>query len=87
VAWDFYGGILNFLSRPIFGVHSEVFCLSGLCRGYNWVQDNLKSGDDLAKRFDVIMNLEKDKGLICEKMHPGGGWGGPEVGHSLGAWC
>jgi pimeloyl-ACP methyl ester carboxylesterase len=69
VAWDFYGGILNFLSRPdLWSPFGKCFVFPVYAVGYNWVQDNLKSGDDLAKRFDVIMNLEKDKGLICEKI-------------------
>jgi hypothetical protein len=72
VAWDFYGGILGFLAgqdwkddKCDFG---KCFVFPVYAVGYNWVQDNLKSGSYLASKFQPIIDKEKAKGLICEKI-------------------
>ena len=68
VAWDFYGKILQFLASADWSPFTKCFVFPVYAVGYNWVQDNLKSGAYLASKLTAIKKRETAKGLICEKL-------------------
>jgi hypothetical protein len=67
VAWSFYGNLIQRLADEKWDPFNKCFVFPVYAAGYNWVQDNRISGDQLSAQIRDIINKEASKGLVCER--------------------